>query len=177
MLILLASILVLVLLLVMAWSVPRLSLNAKGGEELRSTLTMIDLAAFQNLINSSDDAYLKAHLPNREYHAAKRARTRATQRYLRWIARDCLVLQLMLGPAIGANIGNSGGKAQSLGKMCFRIRILSLALWNALWLQWLFPELNLMPHSLADRYAEFIAGMKIYLMSPHALPGSGTGQA
>jgi hypothetical protein len=176
MLILLVSILVLVLLLLMAWSVPRLSLTGKRREELRSTLTMIDLVAFQNLINRDDDAFIRASLPGREYRVAKRARTRATQRYLRWIAKDCLVLQLMFGPAMQANTERAGGKAESLSKMCFRIRILSLALWNALWLQRLFPELNLMPASLVDRYAEFIARMRVYLALPQPVAGSTSGQ-
>ena len=171
MMILLVYVLALVLLLLMAWSIPRLSLTGKRREELRSTLTMIDLVAFQNLINRDDDAFIKASLPIREYRIAKRAKTRATQRYLQWIARDCLVLQLMLGAAMEANIGNGGGKTESMGRMCFRIRILSIMLWNALWLQWLFPELNLMPASLVDRYAEFIAGMKTYLISPARVAG------
>lgn len=166
MLILLVFILVLVLLMLMALVVPRLSLSGKRREELRSTLTMIDFAAFQNLINREDDAFIRASLPDREYRVAKRARTRATQRYLRWIAQDCLVLQLMFGSATPANTEGDGSKAETLSKLCFRIRILSLALWNALWLQRLFPELNLMPAALVNRYTEFIARMRIYLVSP-----------
>ena len=177
MLIFLVSILVPVLLLLIAWSVPRLTLSGKRGEELRSTLTMIDLAAFQNLINRDDDAFIKASLPIREYRIAKRARTQATQRYLRWIAQDCLVLQVMLSPRMQANIGKSEVRAESLSRMCFRIRILSVMLWNALWLQRLFPELNVMPYSLVDRYKEFIAGMKSYLMSPQPVAGIGPRQA
>jgi len=103
MLILLVSILVVVLLLLMAWSVPRLSLIGKRAEELGSTLTMIDLAAFQSLMNRDDDAFIRASLPDREYRIAKRARTRATQRYLRWIAKHCLLLQVMFAAAIHAN--------------------------------------------------------------------------
>lgn len=172
MLILLVSIIALVLLLLMACSIPRLSLTGTRKEELRSTLTMIDLAAFQNLINRDDDAFIKASLPIREYRIAKRARTRATQRYLRWIAQDCLVLQLMLSPAMQANIGKAEGTAESLARMCFRIRILSVMLWNALWLQRLFPELNLVPDSLVDRYSEFIDRVRAYLISPPLVPSS-----
>lgn len=176
MLILLVSILVLVLLMLMAWAVPRLSLSGKRRGELQSTLTMIDFAAFQNLINRDDDAFIRASLPNREYRVAKRARTRATQRYLRWIAQDCLVLQLMFGSSTPAKIKEDGSKAEALSKLCFRIRILSLILWNALWLQRLFPELNLMPASLVDRYTEFVARMRAYLVSAPPITGFDTRQ-
>lgn len=175
-LIFMISILVLALLLLTARMAPRVSLARKSEEELRSCLMLIDVAAFENLIHPDEDAFLKASLPARHYRTAKRVRTRAVQQYLRWIARDCLVLQLIAAPALQSQDDRAPHQEESWRARCSRMRTSSLLLWSALWLQWLFPTLNLMPDSLLGRYGGFVARMRIYLNSPRPSSTSSAAQ-
>src|SRR3954469_19551256 len=96
---LLGVLIALVLFALAVWLGRRVSLLQKSEKDLRSALLLIDETAFHNLIRRDDDEFLKSVLTRRNYRTAKRARTRALQQYLRWIAQDCLVLQMLIRSA------------------------------------------------------------------------------
>jgi hypothetical protein len=135
------------------------SLGRRGQHGGPAALLPIDIAAFHNLLRRDDDIFLRASLPAQQYRIAKRARTRATQRYLLWIAHNCAILQTLVRCA-ASNSHPAHKQPRSLSLQSFRLRIASLGLWITLWLQWAFPELDLMPGAVIGIYEDFAGHMR-----------------
>lgn len=131
-------------------------------ERLQSSLLLVDAVAFDNLLCGDDDAFLRSALSGRPYRKAKRVRTRAVQKYLRSIAHNCAVLQLLLR-FVPHEVRRADAQVRSLGIMSLRLRIATLSFWAALWGQWLFPSLDFKPNSLVRAYEDFFAQVKACL--------------
>jgi len=159
---LLGVLIALVLFALAVWLGRRVSLLQKSEKDLRSALLLIDETAFHNLIRRDEDEFLKSVLTRRNYRTAKRARTRAVQQYLRWIAQDCLVLQMLIRSA-PTDRPEVEERMRVLAVSSFRLRLAMLAVWGGLWCQWAFPNLDLTPGSLLAAYEEFAARMRVYL--------------
>lgn len=113
----------------------------------------IDFIAFQNLLRSDDDRFLRRNLSKQDYRSAKRLRTRAVQEYLLWIVHNSSEVQERLSSLMSKNSDSS--QAKMLSKLTTEVRILSLKLWLALWFQWLFPNLDIKPGSILEAYENF----------------------
>jgi hypothetical protein len=129
----------------------------------KPSLQMIDGSAFRNLLSKEDDAFLKSSLPARYYWIAKRARTRAIQQYLLWIANGCASVQSLVRSDARESL-ETQARARSLSTLALRLRLASLGLWGTLWLQRLFPQFDLMPNSLIARYDKLAGGVSTYLV-------------
>lgn len=112
-------------------------------DELRN----VDLAAFQNLMRSHDDLFLRESLSRKSYRIAKRAKTRALQQYLLWIAGDCAIIQAIVH---SPNYDSDDDRRvrRELSTIAFNLRLISLLLWSGLWLEWALPNLDLLPESV-----------------------------
>lgn len=113
----------------------------------------IDFIAFQNLLRPDDDLFLRRNLSNQDYRSAKRLRTRAVQEYLLWIVHNSSEVQRRVSSLVSKNSDTT--QAKMLHKLTTEVRVLSLKLWLALWLQWLFPSLDIKPDSILDAYENF----------------------
>lgn len=113
----------------------------------------VDTAAFRNLLSAEDEEFLRASLRADHYRQLRRARLRALQQYLLWIAESCAVLVAMLR-STAAN-ASSSHKIDLLVKRALRIRLTSLALWILLWAEYMFPRLEIRPFRLLTSYEEF----------------------
>jgi hypothetical protein len=102
------------------------------------------------LMRPDDDEFLRAHLTSAAFRRVRRSRTLAVQQYLCWIARDCRSLL----EAIQTNIPSQEHQieTQVLVRQAIRLRFTSVALWLFLWLQYVVPGLDAMPHGIARRY-------------------------
>ena len=136
----------------------RRNVGAAGDFSLR----VVDAAAFRNLINQEDDLFLKNSLPRKYYWTARRARTRAIQQYLLWIANECASMQLVLRSLAGHS-PETHVQARSLSATALRLRLASLGLWSSLWFQRIFPQLDLMPGSVINAYDKLAVNLNLYL--------------
>src|SRR5947199_211786 len=84
------------LAILLAWFAQHGRLSRKSETELRSSLRNVDVLCFENLLRTDNDVFLREALSTRNYCMAKRAKTRAIQQYLRWIASDCSIFQVLV---------------------------------------------------------------------------------
>ena len=160
---LLVFLVLIVLVVLTGWMMRHAILAAKNEEELRCTLSLVDIPAFQNLVSEEDDLFLKTVLPVKQYRTAKRARTRGVQQYLLWIANDCSVFQALL--RLAQHDRGPSERDQEVSRMCFRLRTTSLALWVYLWLQRIFPQLNFTPATVWRQYQQLSTYIRVYVAS------------
>ena len=154
---------VLSVLLVVAVMLRYASLPTRN-ESGEIVLRGIDLASFQNLISKEDDLFLRQSLKPDSYRKVKRARTRAVQEYHWWMSEDCARLQMNAKSAPATVTKESAQLIQTA-----RLRIIALTLWCGQWLQWVFPDLDLTPGSILQRYEQTLAYARPYLQ-PHPQP-------
>lgn len=138
-------------------------------------LQMVDAAAFRNLLSREDDVFLRSSLPARYYWVAKRARTRAIQQYLLWIANGCASVQSLVRP--DAKESSERQRARSLSTLALQLRLASLGLWSTLWLQRVFPQFDLMPSSLITGYDRLARSVSTYLTVRSSHPKATVGSA
>jgi hypothetical protein len=164
-------VLVIVVLLVVlsSWLVRHALIGSRRAQDLHSALQKVDAAAVRNLLDREDDVFLKDTLPPRYYRVARRARTRAMQQYLLWIASGCASVQLMLR-SHAVELPGAPGQAQSLSTAAFRLRIAAFGLWSGLWLQRMFPQFDLMPGSLINSYDKLADTASLYVALPSNHP-------
>lgn len=134
------------LLIFLQWLLPFLS-----GTSIQ--FKRIDLTAFQNLTSAEDDVFLKKALPADAYRIAKRLRTRAVQEYLLMIAHDCAAVQVAAASSI--KHADTLSEARIVRETAFQVRLLSLLLWSGLWLQWLFPNLDVKFQPMLEKFKAF----------------------
>ena len=131
------------------WALRGSSRQAADRSSLR--LHAIDISAFRNLLSTDDDHFLQISLIPSAYRRARRARLRAVQEYLLQMAEDCAAIVEML------RIANTvpSPLAGTLVRRAIRIRLISLGFWFLLWVEWLFPGLELNPIRILRVYEEF----------------------
>ena len=79
------------LLLLLRIAVSR-SLQVSASAKLSEQIQPIDIEAFLNLVNPTEDDYLRRRLPASHFRQVRRARLRATSAYVRTVARNAAVL-------------------------------------------------------------------------------------
>ena len=164
------------LLAITSWLLSQALIGRWSGQDPHSDLEMIDAAAFKNLICREDDAFLRKSLRPRHYRTAKRARTRAVQQYLMWIANGCAHVQLILRSQ-PKEFAEAPERARSLSALAFRVRVASLGLWSGLWLERVFPQLDLMPTSLISVYEDLTDNLKLYMRLHPKRPSASAGSS
>ena len=159
----LVVVLVVVLLFVLtSWLLWHSLVGVRLPKNAQPTMQVVDIAALNNLLRREDDIFLKKSLSPRCYRVAKRARTRAVQQYLMWIANGCAHVQLILRSQ-PQEFAEAPERARSLSALAFRLRVASLGLWTSLWLQRVFPQFDLMPTSLISVYENLTENLKLYI--------------
>ena len=79
------------LVLILRIAVSR-SLQISAGPNLLAQIQPVDVEAFRNLVNPTEDAYLRRRLPASHFRKVRRARLRATSAYVRAAGRNAAVL-------------------------------------------------------------------------------------
>jgi hypothetical protein len=161
--VLLTLIIAVLLLAVTSWLLRGVLTRPWRDRDPHSALQMIDIAAFKNLLSVEDDAFLRRSLRARHYRIAKRARTRAIQQYLLFIANGCASVQLLLRSHAGKS-SETQLRARLLSASVVRLRLASLGLWSSLWFQRMFPQLDLMSGSLVTAYDQLSVNLNLYLI-------------
>lgn len=68
------------------------SMQIPAGRSLAAEIQPIDVAAFRNLVDPTEDAYLRRRLPAAEFRAVRRERLRAMAYYVQTARRNAAVL-------------------------------------------------------------------------------------
>jgi len=144
-----------------------------------SDLNPVDVAAFRNLLAKEDDEFLKNSLASNFYQQVRRARVRAMQQYLMWIAENCALLGGLLRSSAPPDDPSSAQQAKALVLRALRLRLASLGLWMLLWLEYAAPDADLRPLRMLKRYEDFILVAEGYLAIsvPRPILNSGRGIA
>ena len=151
----LSVVLIVAVFLCLLW-LRRGGIRRSNGPGESGQLHQIDLPAFRNLISPADDEFLRNSLTVAHYRQRRRARLRAVQEYLAWIAEDCVALIPMLQSQAQSN-PSVARETASLIRSASQIRLISSALWLLLWGEYLFVGLEIQPLRLLKRYEEFRA--------------------
>jgi len=123
-------------------------------EELTQQIRPVDLDAFRNLTEPSEEDFLRAALPAREFRAIQRERLRAAVDYLGGVSHNASIL-LQLGQAAQRSpdepIAEAGRRL--LGD-ALRLRIYSIMAICKLGVRYTFPEAGLRSGGVIDRYQQ-----------------------
>jgi hypothetical protein len=101
-------------LLLIAWAALSRNRQISADVSLVGQIQPIDVAAFRNLIDPAEDAYLRRRLVMSEFRAVRRARLRATACYVQTAGRNAAVLVRMGQNALTANDGRTVDAARQL---------------------------------------------------------------
>ena len=153
MLLLLSGIATLAVLLLVLWIV-RGGSRASSGEQTSHTLYAVDVAALRNLLAQEEDDFLRSMLANSDYHKVRRARVRATQQYLLWIAANCATLLAILRMKVSDPQLASASDTEMLVRDALKLRTISIGSWALLWVEFLLPDVKLRPATTVKRYEE-----------------------
>lgn len=121
-----------------------------------SNLREVDLDAVRNLLSKEDEEFLRSSLQSANYRQVRRARVKALQEYMTWIAGNCSVLFCLLRK--GTAEVEAVADAERLGPMvrtAARLRLFSLTIWLALWVEYALPRLQIRPYGILSKYEEF----------------------
>ena len=114
-------------------------------------LREIDVQAFRNVLSLEDNHVLRQRLSEGEYRQLKRARVRAVQEYVKAIAANCAATIAVLRARVPEN-SPAQREVSSVVNEALRIRLLCLGFWLALWIEFLFPNLEIRPMRIAGGY-------------------------
>jgi hypothetical protein len=109
------------LVCILALTISR-SLQISGGHNLTGQLRPIDVEAFRNLLNVSDDEFLRQHLPGSEFRLVRRARLRAMAAYVREAGRNAAVLIRIGQAAMTGGDPRTAQAAQQLVNQALLVR-------------------------------------------------------
>ena len=129
----------------------------RGGNQGTGTgswLHAVDVASFQNLLSAADDRFLQRELTVKNYRRVRRARLRAIQEYLVWIAQDCATLVAVLRSNYSQRSSELPREAQALVAGAVRLRITALGFWLLLWIEYVSPEFEVRPSQMIRKYED-----------------------
>ena len=154
MLIVVATLIALAIVILVAW-IARRNKNSPRGTRLHR----VDTAAFRNLLSETDEEFLRTSLSSARYRKVRRSRLRAVQEYLLWIADDCEVLLAM----IRMDTLQPSREVEAMSRKAVRLRVVSLAFWVLLWVEYLIPALQIQPSRALGSYEEFSRSAELFL--------------
>jgi hypothetical protein len=125
-----------------------------GLEELTRELEPVDLKAFRNLTEPSEEEYLRTALPAGQFRRIQRERLRAAMDYLRGVSHNAATL-LQLGQfAKQSPNPQIAEAARRLTDDALRMRMYSMMAICKLLVRYAFPDAALQPGGVIDRYQQ-----------------------
>lgn len=124
------------------------------GEQRTARFYAVDIAAFRNLLAQDEEDFLRSALTNVAYRKVRRARLRAVQEYLLWIAANCATLIAILRLRTIQPEAESAVDTESIVRGALRLRLISLSFWLLLWIEFVLPSLQIRPFAAVRRYED-----------------------
>jgi len=144
---------VLAVLLLVLWIV-RGGSKRSFGEQITPAFYAVDVVAFRNLLSPDEEDFLRHALTTSSYRKVHRARLRAVQEYLLWIAANCATLIAILRLRITEPETESAGDTESIVRGALRLRLISLGFWLLLWIEFAMPGVQIRPFAAVRRYED-----------------------
>jgi hypothetical protein len=126
-------------------------------------LREIDIPAFRNLLSRDDEHFLRRSLTAAHYRRVRRARLRAEQEYLAWIAENCAVLLSLLRSGDEKSSAEQPLDVAALAKDALRLRLIAVGFWFLLWIEYLVPNLQIRPLHTIRKYEDLWRTAEIHL--------------
>lgn len=128
--------------------------KARNGDldGLAAQLRPIDVNAFRNLIDESEESFLRERLPAREFRSIHRERMLAAAEYVRGAARNAGILVRLAEAAAGDEDPSVATAAQNLLESALQLRLYAFQTLPRLYLSILLPHIGHTPRSLAETY-------------------------
>ncbi|HEX8817161.1 MAG TPA: hypothetical protein VF753_16810 [Terriglobales bacterium] len=125
-------------------------------------LQAVDLVAFRNLIDPSEEQYLRDHLPLEEFRVIQKKRLRAAIEYVKAVKGNAAVL-LRLGQAARINANPAvATEAEGLVNAALQLRLMSMRALAALYLRIFLPGGQVSLDSIAERYQQITGKMAVF---------------
>lgn len=115
-------------------------LQVSADRSLANQLQPIDVAAFRNLVDPSEDAYLRRRLPASEFRMVRRERLRAMAVYVTAARRNAAVLSMMGQKALVSSDARTAEAAQQLVDNALRLRTNATIATVKIYLAWALPD-------------------------------------
>jgi hypothetical protein len=129
-------------------------LRSPGGniDELTSQLRPIDVDAFRNLIDESEEQFLRERLPSGEFRRVHRERKLAAVEYI-WCAAQNAAVLIRLGEAARQNSDPAiAAAAEKLVENALKLRLYAFQAVPRLYVTAVFPWAHTSPNFIADTY-------------------------
>jgi hypothetical protein len=126
----------------------------KSPEDLRTQLRLVDIDAFRNLTNPTEEDFLRSHLTRSKYRKIQRQRLRATLVYVSCVANNAAVL-IRMGEAARTSTNPSVVEAGTkLVNNALRLRLQTFQVKVNLYLQLVHPGLRTPSGELVSQYEQ-----------------------
>ncbi len=125
----------------------------RGDEsDISHRLVAVNLAAFRNLVDETEEQFLRANLPSKEYRGIHRARARASLDYVSGVFSNAGIL-LQFGQLARRSADPEIAEAgRRLVDSAARLRLFAVLAGGKLIIGMLFPDANLGTMGIADSY-------------------------
>ena len=112
----------------------------------------VDLAAFDNLRNPADTAFLREQLDPPTFRRVQRLRTLAALEYVSRIASNAYLLQRVGETTRRSADTKVAATSESIVEQALRLRLLTLRVRVQLYLEWLNPERSAITSTVSEQY-------------------------
>jgi hypothetical protein len=126
----------------------------KSPEDLRSQLCTVDIDAFRNLTDSSEEEFLQSHLSPSSYRKVQRRRLRATLAYVSCVANNAAVLIRMGEEARRSSDASVAEAGIKLVDNALRLRLQTFQVKAKVYLQIIHPGARTLSVELVSQYEQ-----------------------
>jgi hypothetical protein len=146
-----------VLSLVLVWAILRPGLpQVRSLEDWEANKHEVDLDAFQILLDSTEEQYLRESLPPSEFRFFQKRRLALALRSLELVGKNAAMLMKLGQLARGEANPRLAKEAEELIYGALRLRVNLLYAQPYLWLKWLFPGWTLSVPAFEVPYEELL---------------------
>lgn len=121
-------------------------------DKYAAQLRSIDVEAFRNLVDKSEQEFLRQSLPWRDYRLVHCERMLAAAEYIRAAFRNAGILIYLAEGAIADSDPTIAAAANNLRENATRVRLYALRAVPQLYISIAFPGIRYAPQFLAERY-------------------------
>jgi len=141
-----------------------------GLDHARSLMDSLDLAAFRNLVDPDEEAFLQSRLPAAQFRKIKRERTWAALAYVRDLSHIALEFSRFAHAAQSSSDPQLAALGRQIASSAVSLRLLALQATGRLFITATFPALPpRRPDSLLEQYTRSTGLVIRFGMMEHAL--------
>src|SRR5437763_1003171 len=131
----------------------------ESAKQVERQFTPLDVVAFQNLIDSEDQRFLRDMLSPRRYRRVQRERIGVCLAYVRCCARNAAILIRIGESAAQSSNAEIRATGQRMLSDAIRMRMYAVALVPKVTFWWIFPNLELSIAMLGRKYNQMAAAL------------------